>query len=145
MTVLVTIIKYQSYASSSNIYRNTSRNNSLIILNPITFSNRTILDSVLGIQLPAFCCTVLTGGIKPWTTDNIMRQYCFYIDVSKAFDTVNHFLLLSKLQYLVLSLSWFRSYITERSQVTRVPDTHSSSGSGVSQASILDPLSSLFS
>ena len=30
----------------------------------------------LGIQLPAFCCTVLIGGTKPWIIDN-MLQYCF--------------------------------------------------------------------
>ena len=68
-----------------------------------------------------------------------------FLDVSKAFDTVNHSLLLSKLQHLGLSgssLSWFHSYISERSQVTSLSDVHSSfdfPASGVPQGSVLGP------
>ena len=68
-----------------------------------------------------------------------------FLDVSEAFDTVNHSLLLSKLQYLGLSdssPSWFHSYISERSQVTSVSDVQSSLGfpvSGVPQGSVLGP------
>ena len=68
-----------------------------------------------------------------------------YLDVSKAFDTVNHSLLLSKLQHLGLSdssLSWFHSYISNRSQITSVSGVHSSLGfplSGVPQGSVLGP------
>ena len=75
------------------------------------------------------------------------RQYVavLYLDVSKAFDTVNHSLLLSKLQHLGLSdssLSWFHSYISNRSQITSVSGVHSSLGfplSGVLQGSVLGP------
>ena len=75
------------------------------------------------------------------------RKYVavLFPDVSKAFDTVNHALLVSKLQHLGLSdssLSWFRSYISERSQVTSVSNVHSSLGfpvSGVPQGSVLSP------
>ena len=75
------------------------------------------------------------------------RQYVavLFLDVSKAFDTVNHSLFLSKLQHLGLSdssLPWFRSYISERSQVTSVSDVQSSLGfpvSGVPQGSVLGP------
>ena len=75
------------------------------------------------------------------------RQYVavLFLDVSKAFDTVNHFLLLSKLQHLVLSdssLSWFNFYISNRSQITNVSGVHSYHGftlSGVPQGSVLSP------
>ncbi len=63
----------------------------------------------------------------------------------KAFDTVNHELLLSKLSNLGLSasaVSWFQSYLSKRCHVTRVADSYSSPGfpsSGVPQGSVLGP------
>ena len=82
-----------------------------------------------------------------------LKQYVavLFLDVSKAFDTVNHPLLLSKLRCLGLdasSVSWFQSYLSDRSQVTRVSNSTSSHGSttsGVPQGSVLGPtLFSLF-
>ena len=64
-------------------------------------------------------------------------------------DTVDHNLLLSKLADLGLSpstISWFRSYISNRCHVTRVADSFSSPGfpsAGIPQGSVLGP--SLFS
>ena len=68
-----------------------------------------------------------------------------FLDISKAFDTVSHQLLLSKLSNLGLSpsaLSWFQSYLTNRCHITHVADSYSSPGfptSGVPQGSILGP------
>ena len=72
-----------------------------------------------------------------------------FLDVSKAFDSINHQLLLQKLQSLGLqdtALDWFTSYLDSRSQEVRIEDSTSSSSSllaGVPQGSILGP--SLFS
>jgi hypothetical protein len=72
-----------------------------------------------------------------------------FLDVSKAFDTVNHNLLLSKLQSLGLdssAVSWFHSYLKDRSMVTCLNEIRSSPGypsAGVPQGSVLGP--SLFS
>jgi len=69
--------------------------------------------------------------------DNIhVYQYCsnrelimgIYIDLLKAFDTVNHLILIQKLEkYGVrgLILDWFRSYLNNRKQYTVILDHQS--------------------
>ena len=70
----------------------------------------------------------------------------FFLDLSKAFDTLNHDILLSKLRYYGLDsnvISWFKSYLTDRSQYVEIEETHSSTKpirTGVPQGSILGPL-----
>ena len=44
--------------------------------------------------------------------DNKMNSYCIFLDFAKAFDTVNHKILLDKLEYYGIrgsSLKWFGS------------------------------------
>ena len=69
-----------------------------------------------------------------------------FIDLAKAFDTVDHDILLSKLEYYGVcdeSLPWFKNYFTGRKQFVRM-DSQSSEElaitSGVPQRSILGPL-----
>ena len=68
------------------------------------------------------------------------------LDLQKAFDTVDHTILLNKLKWLGaddLTVQWFRSYLTGRTQVTDIGGTLSEPKGvtcGVPQGSILGPL-----
>ena len=69
-----------------------------------------------------------------------------FIDLSKAFDTVNHKILLKKLTYFGIKgvyLDWFNSYLRNRKQFIFYNDKNSSMldiTCGVPQGSILGPL-----
>ena len=69
-----------------------------------------------------------------------------FLDLSKAFDTVDHNILLSKLSHYGLSvnsISWFTSYLNDRKQYTSLLNPNSylcNISCGVPQGSILGPL-----
>ena len=69
-----------------------------------------------------------------------------FIDLKKAFDTVDHDLLCKKLEHygvLQRELSWFQSYLSSRKQYCRVGGVDSETGEvevGVPQGSCLGPL-----
>ncbi len=86
-------------------------------------------------------------------TDNILENMdngyltgALFLDLSKAFDTIDHTVLLNKLNAIGLkrnTTDWFRSYLECRIQVTNINSEMSEAtpiGVGVPQGSIFGPL-----
>ena len=78
--------------------------------------------------------------------DNGMVTGVILIDLQKAFDTIDHDILIKKMKFLGFSdntIAWFRSYLTNRSFLVNVENTFSDPAKlacGVPQGSILGPL-----
>src|ERR1700733_12446075 len=78
--------------------------------------------------------------------DNRQFTIGVFLDLSKAFDTIRHDILINKLEYYGvrgIPLDWFKSYLSNRTQQVRIGTTLSTIVSilcGVPQGSILGPL-----
>ena len=81
----------------------------------------------------------LKGNTSKWLFTGMLL-----LDLQKAFDTVDHEILCNKLQAIgVLSVNWFKSYLTGRKQFVHISNVSSDPGfvtCGVPQGSILGPL-----
>ena len=92
--------------------------------------------------------TTLLHVTNEWfrALDNGLFVGIVFLDISKAFDTVNHDLLLSRLRDLDLdsvTCQCFQSYLLDRCQCTAIDSQHSEDlavTSGVPQGSVLGPL-----
>ena len=80
------------------------------------------------------------------TQDNDLTAYCCYLDFSKAFDKVAHYILLDKLRKFGIGgglLKLFFSYLSDRYQCVKVGKVYIENvlvARGVPQGSILGPL-----
>ena len=92
--------------------------------------------------------TALIRLLEGWLNDIDTGKYvgAVFLDLKKAFDLVDHDILLHKLKlyhFSDKSVNFFRSYLSNRTQVVKVGNTISDKRlvtSGVPQGSILGPL-----
>ena len=101
-----------------------------------------------GFRAKHSCQTALTRIVDDWlvSIDQGSLVGTVFLDFSKAFDLVNHSILLQKLskyKFSDRSLKWFKSYLTDRSQQVSLSGKLSGSlpiESGVPQGSVLGPI-----
>ena len=80
------------------------------------------------------------------TIDNNEYTLGVFLDLAKACDTVNHNILLMKLDHYGIGgivHDWFKNYLTNRQQIVKYKQVKSDSMTikcGVPQASVLGPL-----
>ena len=110
--------------------------------------NKVLSESQSGTRPLHSTSTTLLEITDKWYTnmDNGLINAILFVDVKKAFDTINHDILLNKLScygFTDKTIRLFRNYLIQRTQVTyvnNVPSNYSSVICGVPQGSILGPL-----
>ena len=117
ITVLPTISKILEKAVHTQMYGHL-RNNEIITSKQ--FGSRPKLSTETA--LAHFTDNILQN------MDTVSLKGAVFLDLSKAFDTVDHYLLLQKLTNIGLTFAttqWFRSYLTNKSEITSVGNAHS--------------------
>ena len=135
ISILPTVSKVIERAVHSQLYRYLEANH-LLAINQFGFR----CGRSTALALSQFTDEVL-GNM-----DNGLINGIVFIDLKKAFDTVDHTIMLQKLRSLgirSIHLAWFNSYLSSRTQSTVVGQTSSTTRKvtvGVHQGSVLGPL-----
>lgn len=161
--------QYWKVAKIQPVYKHKGNRSDPVNYRPIALlcSISKVLEQLIHKQLLNFCLRhdlipdeqfgFLPGRSTTWQLLSLMEEWhealdagrtvhALFLDVSKAFDRVDHHLLLEQCRNYGLTstpLAWFKSYLSGRSIVTCVDQQVSSplpTTSGVPQGSVLGPL-----
>ena len=112
--------------------------------------NKLLLGCQSGFRSLHSTLTVLLEATDAWSVniDNGLLNGVVFIDLTKAFDTIDHEIILHKMSYLGVdqaAIKWFSSYLSGRTQRCSVNaygklSTARTLSCGVPQGSILGPL-----
>ena len=111
-------------------------------------SNKLLLGCQSGFRSLHSTLTALLEATDAWSVniDNGLLNGVVFIDLTKAFDTIDHKIILRKMSYLGVdqaAIKWFSSYLSGRTQRCSVNGKLSTARTlrcGVPQGSILGPL-----
>jgi hypothetical protein len=117
-------------------------------LNGYLESNHLLSDSQAGFRKKSSTTTSLLNNTNKWyiNMDNGLLNGIIFLDLKKAFDCVDHDILIKKLSYFGCkgtTLNWFKSYLTNRKQMCKVNQVTSQPRiirCGVPQGSNLGPI-----
>ena len=110
--------------------------------------HKTLYESQYGFRAKHSTNDAITELITNITEnfENKTSTLSVFLDLSKAFDTIDHNILLNKLNHYGIrgtALNWFRSYLTKRQQYVKINQCKSTKKQitcGVPQGSVLGPL-----
>ena len=111
-------------------------------------TNKILTDYQSGFRKGFSTCFSLLRTTNEWLVnmDNGLINGVVFLDLEKAFDTVDHGILIKKLEFYGIknnTLRWFTSYLSDRKQICKVGMSVSNSENittGVPQGSNLGPL-----
>ena len=117
-------------------------------LNQYLITNQILTPNQSGFRKGYSTCSSLLRTTNEWLVnmDKGLINGVVFLDLKKAFDTVDHDIMMKKLEFYGIkntALRWFTSYLSHRTQVCKVGITISKSEkitTGVPQGSNLGPL-----